>query len=285
MGSLGDNSVPKQIKEGFWPAANDRGYSIDERPAFTPRRMKIIAIGAGLGGIITALQVDQRRDEFDLIVFDKAPETGGNWFWNKYPGIACDNPGVTYQLIKEVKTDWTYFYSQGQEICGYLQGIVKQNNLEKYFKLNTEVMKAEWNDETSKWTVTLKDLDTGKVSIEVADVVISAVGPLHHPKWPDLKNMDKYRGTLVHASRYPDNLDLKGKRVAVLGTGSTGVQVVPTILGEVEKIYHWIRQPTYIFPLDAAKANFEFTDEHKKQFAEDPEYFLKYRKALESDGK
>lgn len=90
---------------------------------------------------------------------------------------------------------------------------------------------------------------------------------------------------MVHASRYPDNLDLKGKRVAVLGTGSTGVQVVPTILGEVEKIYHWIRQPTYIFPLDAAKANFEFTDEHKKQFAEDPEYFLKYRKALESDGK
>lgn len=94
-----------------------------------------------------------------------------------------------------------------------------------------------------------------------------------------------FLGVYVHASRYPDQLDLKGKRVAVLGTGASGVQILPAIVDQVEKIYHWVRQPTYILPSDTGKADFQYTPEQLKRFREDPTYYLKYRKALEHRSK
>ncbi|KAL6408130.1 FAD/NAD-P-binding domain-containing protein [Ilyonectria robusta] len=284
MGSI-DSTAPPQLLDGTWPRSNDRGYTIDERPAFSPTRKSIIGIGAGMAGIALAMKANERSDLLDLKVFEKGSNYGGNWYWNQYPGLACDNPGVTYQYIKDTIPDWRNFYSRGADIRDYMQSIVKKNGLEKYFQLNTEVVSAEWSDEKAKWTVTVKHVETGVISVETADVVVSCTGPLHHANWPDLKNASLYKGVYIHASRFPDNLDLTGKRVAVLGTGASGVQIVPAIVNKASKVYHWIRQPTYILPLDSSRADFEYSSETMKRFEEDPSYYLKYRKALEHRGK
>ncbi|KAK0216999.1 FAD/NAD-P-binding domain-containing protein [Armillaria fumosa] len=270
--------------------ANPRGYSVDEHPARTPeRRIKIIGIGAGLTGIRLAEQIQTyHHDLVDLVIYEQADQAGGCWHWNRYPGVACDVPGSNYQYIKEPKTDWTSFYVSGAEIRQYYQNHAKKHDLNKYIIYNHKVVGARWCDETGEWTVTTRD-QSGKEMLDTCNVLISMRGSLDHPKWPELKGLLLYKGVLVHSARYPEGLDLKGKRVAVLGSGSSGLQIVPSILDNVGHLYHWIRSPTWIVPSVGAMfagpggTNFEYTEEKKAQFAQDPRHYLLYRKAMESE--
>ncbi|KIY72314.1 FAD/NAD-P-binding domain-containing protein [Cylindrobasidium torrendii FP15055 ss-10] len=283
--------VPQEIKQGLWPPSNARGYTIDERPARSlSRRIKVIGIGAGMSGIHLAHVVDtEQQDLIDLTIYEMGDEAGGVWHWNRYPGIACDVPGSNYQYIKDPKTDWSTYYAYGAEIREYYQGQMHKHGLEKYIHFSHEVVGADWNDESGVWTVSIKDLKTGDVKTDTCNLLISMVGSLHWPRWPDLKNLDKYKGTLVHSARYPKDLDLKGKRVAVLGSGSSGVQTVPAIVNEVDHLYHWIRSPTWIVPAVGAMfagpggSNFAYSEAQKERFAKDPHHYLAYRKAMESE--
>ncbi|THV00416.1 FAD/NAD-P-binding domain-containing protein [Dendrothele bispora CBS 962.96] len=271
----------------LWPSKNLRGYEIPEQRFGTLRSIKVIAIGAGISGICLAHDVQDNGENIDLTIYEMGSGYAGTWFWNKYPGCRCDIPSVNYQLSWSPKTDWREFYATAPEIQKYYEGLVEKFGLQRYFHLSHEVIRAEWLDDQKKWRIAVRGPD-GKEFEDECDVFINAGGVLNAWKWPDIKGLHDFKGTLCHTARWPDNFDHKGKRVAVIGSGSSGIQVLATIQPEVQQIYHWIRSPTWIIgpfaqQFSAEGKNFEYTEEQKKRFTEDPYHALKYRKMIESE--
>lgn len=153
---------------------------------------------------------------------------------------------MNYQFTWKTKL-WTQFYSTSQEIWEYLKDIERENNfIEKYIKLKHQVEHVEWDDESGLWRVKVKDLTTGEVKEDAAEFFINAGGVLNNWAWPDVPGFKDFKGKVMHTAHYEEGLDLRGKRVAVLGAGSSGVQCVAHIQSEVSHLYHWVRSPIWI---------------------------------------
>ncbi|EIM91707.1 FAD/NAD-P-binding domain-containing protein [Stereum hirsutum FP-91666 SS1] len=272
----------------LWPSENARGYKIPEQVFGTLKPLKVIAIGAGISGISLAHDVQERGQGIDLTIYEMGNDVGGTWFWNKYPGCRCDVPSVNYQMSWSPNPDWPEFYAEADEIHKYYRGLAEKFDLLKYIHLEHEVIRAEWDGQAHRWRLQVRRADQ-TVFEDDCDVFINAGGVLNAWKWPDIKGLHDFKGTLCHTARWPKDLDHKGKTVAVVGSGSSGIQLLATIQPEVKQIYHWIRSPTWITSAFAQKyagpggKNFQYTDEQKKLFAEDPKHSLKYRKMIESE--
>ncbi|KAJ7063538.1 FAD/NAD-P-binding domain-containing protein [Mycena amicta] len=271
-----------------WPTENARGYRIPDVPFGSIRPMKIIAIGAGISGISLAHDVQQDGVNLELTIYELAPDVGGTWYWNRYPGIRCDIPSVNYQMHWGPKLDWSEYYSTGGEIQEYYRSLVTKFELWKYIKLRHEVIHAEWNDEKHKWCVRVRGPD-GVEFVDEGDVFINGGGVLNNWKWPSIEGLTAFKGTLCHTARWPDDISVKDKRVAVIGSGSSGIQVLAAIQPDVKQLYHWIRSPTWITGGFAPQfagpggVNFRYSEEQKQKFRDDPHYALQYRKMIESE--
>ncbi|KAK8858795.1 hypothetical protein IAR55_003025 [Kwoniella newhampshirensis] len=280
--------VPIEEPGSPWPFRNDRGYEIPNKPFGSLRPLKVIAIGAGISGISLAHSVDTDGDQIELQIYELGGDYGGTWYWNKYPGCRCDIPSINYQMSWSPNPYWKEFYATATEIHEYYRGLVEKYNLSRYFKLHHEVVHAQWLPEVNQWELNIRS-DDGAEFTDRCDVFINAGGVLNAWKWPDIKGLHSFRGTLCHTARWPDNLDLKGKRVAIVGSGSSGIQLLATVQPDCQKIYHWIRSPTWITSAFAEKyagpggKNFLYTEEQKQRFAENPKESLKYRKMIESE--
>ncbi|KAF9040388.1 FAD/NAD-P-binding domain-containing protein [Hymenopellis radicata] len=276
------------MSEQLWPSENARGYRIPDQLFGELKPLKVIAIGAGISGICLAHDVQEHGSKIDLTIYEMAPDVGGTWFWNKYPGCRCDIPSVNYQMSWSPNPNWSEFYGTAGEIQQYYKGLVEKFGLGKYINLNHEVIRAEWFEGAKKWRLTIRGPEGNEFTNE-CDVFINAGGVLNDWKWPNIQGLFDFKGVLCHTARWPDNLDTKGKRVAVIGSGSSGIQVLATIQPEAKQIYHWIRSPTWITAAFAQQfagpdgKNFNYTEEQKKLFAEDPKHALKYRKMIESE--
>ena len=168
------------------------------------------------------------------------------WLENRYPGCACDIPSVNYQYSWKPQP-WKHYYSGALEIWQYLKEIERENSfIEKYVKLRHEVIRAEWDEEYGVWRIRVRDLDTGEMKDDAAEIFINAGGVLNNWKWPDLAGLHDFKGRLVHSAAYDESLDLTGKRVAVVGTGSSGIQIVAAVQKQAEKLYTWVRSPIWI---------------------------------------
>ncbi len=197
-------------------------------------------IGAGVAGITTAYVL--RRSGFDdVTVFEKGSDVGGVWHWNRYPGLACDVPSQLYQFGFAPKPDWTHIWASGADIQQYHRDVVERLGLRPLIRLNTEVTGARWDDGRREWR-----LSTADGGGHTADFVICATGVLHHPFVPDIPGLGDFTGTVVHTARWDDGLDTGGKRIAVIGTGSTGVQVVSALQPTAEVVHHYVRSPQWI---------------------------------------
>ncbi|CAM2837480.1 monooxygenase [Mycobacterium intermedium] len=201
---------------------------------------RIVVIGAGLAGI-TALYVFTRRGFRDVTVLEKGSDVGGVWHWNRYPGLTCDVPSQLYQFGFAPKADWSHLFAEGADIQRYHRDVVESLGLRDHIRLNTEVVAAQWFEETASWT-----LSTATGEELEADVVVCATGVLHHPAIPDIPGLDEFNGPVVHTARWDDELDLTAKDVAVIGTGSTGVQVVSALQPQAASIAHYVRSPQWI---------------------------------------
>lgn len=204
------------------------------------REPRVVIIGAGLAGI-TALHIFTHRGCTDVTVLDKASDVGGVWHWNHYPGLTCDVPSQLYQFGFAPKPDWSHVWADGRDIQRYHREVVDSLGLGDRIRLNTEVVAAQWCADTASWTLTT----TGSEQI-VADVVVCATGVLHHPATPDIPGLDEFAGPVVHTARWDDELDVCGKRIAVIGTGSTGVQIVSALQPSAAAIAHYVRSPQWI---------------------------------------
>ncbi|KAJ6488487.1 FAD/NAD-P-binding domain-containing protein [Mycena vitilis] len=271
-----------------WPSENDRGYKIPDLEYGTLRPITVIAIGAGISGISLAHDVQADGENIQLTIYEMAPDVGGTWFWNKYPGIRCDIPSVNYQMHWSPKLDWPEYYSRGPVIQQYYRSLVDKFNLWEYIKLQHEVLRAEWDDEAKKWRLQVR-APNGKEFETECDVFINGGGVLNIWKWPSIEGLHSFKGDLCHTARWPDNLSVKDKRVAVIGSGSSGIQVLAAIQPEVKQIYHWIRSPTWITGAFAPQfagpggVNFQYSEEQLNRFRDDAKHAMKYRKMIESE--
>jgi len=204
----------------------------------TGREPRVVIIGAGVAGIATAVTL-QRAGFHDFTILEKGTDVGGVWHWNRYPGLTCDVPSQLYQFSFAPKPDWTSLFAPGEEIQRYLRDVVGQFALDDHLRLNAAVVSAVFTG--SAWQV--RTADGSELE---ADFVIAATGVLHHPFTPNIPGLDTFGGDVVHTARWDDDIVTEGRRIAVIGTGSTGVQIVSALQRKAAHISHFVRTPQWV---------------------------------------
>ncbi|WP_345421440.1 NAD(P)/FAD-dependent oxidoreductase [Pseudonocardia xishanensis] len=218
-----------------------------------PRRtVRVGIIGAGFGGIAAAIKLRQMTAA-SFVIFEKSPDVGGTWYDNRYPGCEVDIPSHAYSF-SFWRYDWKTTHARQPDLLKYANEIVDHFGLRPHIRLNTAVTDVVWDEAEHHYTVTTADGDT-----ETFDVVVSALGLLSVPNYPDWPGLDEFEGTKFHTSRWPQDVELSGKRAAVVGTGSTAAQVVPGITPEVESLLVFQREPGWVEP----KKERAFTDRER----------------------
>ncbi|EXJ61627.1 hypothetical protein A1O7_02056 [Cladophialophora yegresii CBS 114405] len=266
-------------------------YQVKERPLGWIRPIRIICLGAGASGVNLAYQVQQRLKKTELVVYEKNPAIGGTWYENRYPGCKCDIPSHNYQFSWEPNPDWTEMFSTSSEIRAYLQKCVDKHNLGQYFKLSHNVVGSRWEEATGKWHISVRNHLTNETFEDTCDFFVNAGGILNNWKWPDVPGLHDFRGRLVHSANWPMDWDYEGLKVAVLGNGSSGIQIVPTMQPRVKELVHLVRSATWVTP--SAPARYAallgrpmpdiFSDEQKESFRNDPEVYLRFRIEIERE--
>ncbi|KAK5461406.1 hypothetical protein LTS15_003469 [Exophiala xenobiotica] len=266
------------------------GSWMDSRCIDDYRPLRVIVVGAGISGIIASIRLPQRIPNLSLQVYEKNADIGGTWFENRYPGCACDIPAHTYQATFEPNHEWSQFYATSKEIHGYWKKVVAKYNCMRHIKLNHQIVKADWNDRQGKWHVQVKNTQDGSVFEDSCDVLVSATGALNDWKWPQIPGLQDFKGKLLHSASWDETFDWTGKRLAVIGNGSSGIQIVPAVLPKSAHIDHYIRGRTWLSPTFAREKvdlmgkgldNFSFSPEDIKRFQTDPDFYEKFRKDIE----
>jgi len=202
----------------------------------------IAIIGAGFAGIGTAIQLKKAGIQ-SFTMFERAGEIGGTWRDNTYPGAACDVPSHAYSLSFEPNPNWSRAFAESGEIQDYLLGLVEKWKLRPHLRTNTEITEARFDETAGTWILTTDEGDTF-----TARAVVSGVGGLVDPAWPDIKGLQSFRGELFHTARWNHDFDLTGKNVAVIGTGASAVQVVPALAPQVARLSVFQRTPAWVVP-------------------------------------
>ncbi len=213
----------------------------------TSRTVDAVVIGAGFGGIYA---VHKLHNELGLttVGFDKAAGPGGTWYWNRYPGALSDTEShlYRYSFDRDLLQDstWKNTYITQPEILEYLEGVVDRFDLRRHFRFGTAVTSAIYSDDEGQWEVTTDD-----GAVYHATYVINAVGLLSAINFPNLPGLNTFEGETIHTAAWPEGKDLTGRRVGVIGTGSTGQQVITALAPKVEQLTVFVRTPQYSVPV------------------------------------
>ncbi|WP_293905101.1 NAD(P)-binding domain-containing protein [Phenylobacterium sp.] len=210
------------------------------------RKLKVLVVGAGMSGLLTGIRLSQAGVQFEIV--DKNPDVGGTWFENSYPGCRVDNANHMYSYSFEPNHDWPQHFSPQPVLLKYFQGIADKYDLRKNIRFETMVETLAWDDADSVWRATLKGND-GKAEIVEANVVVTAVGQLNCPRLPDIEGRESFAGPAFHSAEWRHDVDLKGKRVAVIGTGASAYQFVPEIAPDVAHLTVFQRNPPWALPV------------------------------------
>ncbi|MGH3723225.1 MAG: flavin-containing monooxygenase [Mycobacterium sp.] len=202
----------------------------------------IVVIGAGFAGIGAAIKLDEAGFS-DYVVLEQADGIGGAWHANTYPGVAVDIPSVSYSFSFEPNPDWSRIYAPGAELKAYAEHCVDKYGLRDRIRLDTRVTGAEFDETAHMWRLLIEP-----GSVITARHVIMANGLLTQPKNPDIAGLDRFDGKIVHTAQWDHDHDVSGKRVAVIGTGASAVQVVPAIADAAETVVVFQRTPIWVIP-------------------------------------
>ncbi|PVH85245.1 FAD/NAD(P)-binding domain-containing protein [Cadophora sp. DSE1049] len=261
--------------------------SLLEQPILTRKKLRMVCIGAGYSGLTLAhnIQHEQKlEDVVDFSIYEKNPDVGGTWYENKYPGAACDIPSHAYTFLFQPNPDWSMFYSPAPEIHAYIKSTAEKYDLTKNVHFNSKVLETIWDQESGKWRIKVgKD---GRVVEGEADILVNGAGFLNKWKWPRIKGLENLKGKKPHSADWDTTYQREGKRVAVIGNGSSGLQIVPAMQPKVSKMVNYCRGPTWIsvnFCADKARdgKNFKYSDDEKTMFRENPKALYTLRKELE----
>jgi cation diffusion facilitator CzcD-associated flavoprotein CzcO len=203
--------------------------------------VRVAVIGSGFGGLGAAVRL-RREGITDFVVLERAASVGGTWRDNSYPGCACDVPSHLYSFSFAPNPDWPRTFSGQEHIRAYLEHVTDTFGLRPHIRLNSEVRMMRWDGAQLRWNI---ETSSGNLS---ADVVVSATGPLSDPKVPDIRGLDSFPGKVFHSARWDHDYDLRGKRVAMIGTGASAIQIVPSIQPEVGRLTLFQRTPAWVMP-------------------------------------
>ncbi|KAF8891242.1 hypothetical protein BD779DRAFT_190760 [Infundibulicybe gibba] len=194
----------------------------------------IIIIGAGIGGLSFAIALKRQLGYNNFTIYESRAELGGTWNANKYPGCACDVASHFYCLSTDPNPNWTSTHPFQPEILAYWQKLADKYLLRPHIRFNCKVLSTRWDPVEHQYDILAEDLATHSRISTTAHIIISAIGILDVPRLPDIPGIENFKGQLFHSADWPDNVDLRGKRVAVVGSGASAIQFVPIIAKEVD---------------------------------------------------
>ncbi|MCV7260371.1 flavin-containing monooxygenase [Mycobacterium shimoidei] len=206
------------------------------------QQFDVIIVGAGFGGIGAAIQLSQLGYE-NILIVDREDDLGGTWHVNHYPGLSVDQPSPTFSYRFEPNPYWSRMYAPGDELKRYAVHVAEKYNVRRFMRFNTTVEGARWDEDAQVWRVALADGETLSTQF-----LIAATGFLCQPKIPDIAGIDTFQGRIIHTAAWDDSAPLAGCRAAVIGTGSTGVQVVPELAKQVAELTVYQRTPIWVLP-------------------------------------
>jgi cation diffusion facilitator CzcD-associated flavoprotein CzcO len=202
---------------------------------------RVAIVGAGFSGLGAAIRLRQRGED-DFVVFERADEVGGTWQANTYPGCQCDVASNLYSFSFAPNPGWSRTYSHQREIKDYLADCVERFGLERRMRLGTEVLRADWDEATHLWRLETSD------GTATARVLIGGIGPLSEPAVPEVPGIESFEGKVFHSARWDHDHDLRGERVAAVGTGASAIQFVPRIQPDVGRLHLFQRSAPWILP-------------------------------------
>lgn len=237
-------------------------------PTDQDQHFDVVVLGAGLSGVCAAIKLQQAGID-NVRVFEKASDVGGTWRDNRYPGVACDVPSHLYSYSFAPNPEWSRWYAPGHEIFDYVRKCAVDFDVYDRITFDTTVASADWIGD--RWQI-----ETSHGETFTSRAIISALGGLHTPNLPDLPGADAFEGVSFHTTNWPDELDLTGKTVAVIGTGATAVQIVPELAERAAELMVFQRSPVWV----GAKKDPEYTPEEIEEFRSNPEAMRKLRQKL-----
>jgi cation diffusion facilitator CzcD-associated flavoprotein CzcO len=205
------------------------------------RHVEIAIAGAGLSGLGMAIAL-RREGHADFVVLERAADLGGTWRDNSYPGCACDIPSVLYSYADEPNPNWSRAYAGQPEIWEYMRAVAARHDVASHMLYDHEVQAAQWDEAAQRWSI-----ETAQEAF-TADILISATGALADPALPRLPGLDAFSGHVFHSARWDHDHDLRGRRVAVVGTGASAIQFVPEIQPIVGHLDVFQRTPPWVLP-------------------------------------
>jgi cation diffusion facilitator CzcD-associated flavoprotein CzcO len=223
------------------------------------RPLRFAIIGAGMSGILSAIKLREAGFD-DFVIYEKADRLGGTWRENTYPGIACDVPSHLYSYSFAPNPDWSHRFAPGSEIQAYFEAVAERHGVTPRIRFGSEITLAAFS--AGRWQLETRDGGRDEV-----DVVIAATGVLHHPKLPSIEGLDRFGGALFHSARWDHAVKLEGRRVGIVGTGSSAVQIVSAIVGRVARLSLFQRTAQWIMP----QQNPAYGEAERAEFRRRPE--------------
>ncbi|KAF2016836.1 FAD/NAD(P)-binding domain-containing protein [Aaosphaeria arxii CBS 175.79] len=244
-------------------------FALRDAPIENTRPLKVIVIGAGYSGIYCGIRIPEKLRNVELVIYEK-------------------NAGYSF----EPNYNWSSLYAPAREIQAYLEGVSKKYSADRFIKLSHEITDCRWDEASAKWHVKVKNLQTGETMDDTAHVLICARGNLNNPAWPEIEGLETFKGELMHSARWNEKYDFSNKRIGVIGSGSSAIQIVPSLQRlPGTHITTFARSKTWISPPFGSHLwekhgfeGFDIPQAMREKFASDPEYYHKFRLAVEEDG-
>lgn len=209
----------------------------------TPKpRYDAAIIGAGFGGMGAAIQL-KRLGLDNLVILEREDDLGGTWHVNKYPGLAVDIPSSTYSYSFEPNPNWSRMYAPGAELKKYTEHVADKYDLRRHMRFNSVVEGARWDEDNKFWIVNVANNES-----ITATYLLTATGFLSQPRMPDIPGIETFAGKVIHTTKWDDSYDLDGKKAALIGTGATAVQLIPTIAPKLEELTVYQRTAIWVTP-------------------------------------
>jgi cation diffusion facilitator CzcD-associated flavoprotein CzcO len=223
------------------------------------RPLRFIIIGAGLSGIMAAIKLEAAGYR-DIVIYEKANKPGGTWRENTYPGIACDIPSHFYSYSFAPNPNWSMRYAPGGEIQRYIEDVMRKFGVDQRIRFNEEIVRCKFSD--GRWNI-----ETRNGTRDAADVLIAATGVLHHPSMPEIPGLSTFAGASFHSARWNHDVQLDGRRIGVIGSGSSAVQIVSALVKRSSKLTLFQRTAQWIMPQE----NLPYSAAELAKFRDDPQ--------------
>ena len=233
---------------------------LDGSTSGPPTHVTVAIIGAGFGGLGMAIRLQQSGID-DVLLLERGDAVGGTWRDNTYPGAACDIPSHLYSFSFELNPRWSHVYARQPEIRAYLEHCTDRYGLRDRIRLRAEVVEARFDPTTARWHLT-----TGDGQHVVARFVVHAVGGLKDPRYPEIPGLDRFEGPAIHSARWDHQIPLSGRRVGVIGTGASAIQIVPELAKTARALHVFQRTPPWV----VARHDRAYTERQKRRFARFP---------------